>query len=270
VGGLARGSHGSRLAERPVARFPWFAGLAAALLAIEFARRRRRKADREIEPALHSGRGAAAAVLVMVGAATLLALTPRAGIAQSAWARGDRALKAGRYGAAESLYTRRLEARAPDDVRVNRATARALRGPAAAQAPAPPGAPPVPAPEDELRQLSANDTRAGRAAGYNVGTLLGERGEFDPALAALRQVLERDPHDADARWNYEYLVRRKREQANSNRNPQQSPSQPRPGGGSGANPQPRPASQGQTPPPSRSPARRPRVRRPPTSSARAG
>jgi len=249
VGGLAHGSHGSRMAERPVARFPWFAGLGVALLAVQFARRRRRKAAGGLEPALHSERGAAAAVLALIGSAVLLLAAPRAAVAQSAWARGDRALKAAHYGAAETLYTRRLERRAPDDVRVNRATARALREPAAGDAGTPAGAAPAPAPEDELRQLSAGNTRAGRAAGYNLGTLLGERNEFDPALGALRQVLERDPSDQDARWNYELLLRRRREQASAARNPQQPQAQPRPGGGSGGgNPQPRPGPTGAAPP----------------------
>ncbi len=46
-------------------------------------------------------------------------------------------------------------------------------------------------------------------AGYNLGTLLGQRGAFDRALAELRRALERDPGDADARWNYELLARRR-------------------------------------------------------------
>ena len=252
VSGLARGSHGSRLAERPVARFPWFAGLAGALLLLDLARsRRRRTREGGVESPLHSERGAAAAILALAGVATLLLATPRVALAQSAWARGDRALKAGRYAAADSLYTRRLATRAPDEVHVNRATARALRDQAASPAPGPAGEAPVtaPAPEDELRGLSARDTRAGRAAGYNLGTLLGERREMDPALAALRQVLERDPSDADARWNYELLMRRKREPANARQNPQQPQPQPHPGGGGGTgNPQPRPGPAGSTAP----------------------
>ena len=258
VGGLARGSHGSRLGERPVARFPWFAGLAAALLLIDLARPRRRRARKgEVTPALHSERGAAAAILALAGATLLLLAASRPALAQSAWARGDRALKAGRYGAADSLYTRRLSGRAPDEVRVNRATARALRAQASSGAPgvgpaagpgavpgAVPGAPEA-APEDELRGLAARDTRPGRAAGYNLGTLLGEKRQYDPALEALRQELERDPGDADARWNYELLMRRKREQANQRQNPQPNPSQPRPsGGGGGANPPPKPGPTG--------------------------
>jgi tetratricopeptide (TPR) repeat protein len=259
VGGLAQASHGSRLAERPVARFPWFAGLAVALLLFDLARRRRRRErGREAEAPLHSERGAAAAMLALAGAAAMLLGAPRDTLAQSAWARGDRALKAGRYGAAESLYTRRLAARAPDDVRVNRATARALREQGSPGAPASPspgpaaaGGGPEAVPEDELRQLAARDTRAGRAAGYNLGTLLGGRGENDEALAALRQVLERDPGDADARWNYELLERRKRESANPRPKPEPSPSRPQAGGQGGAgHPQPQPGPAGTTPQPS--------------------
>jgi Ca-activated chloride channel family protein len=250
VGGLARGAHGTRLSERPVARFPWFAGAAAALLVLDRVRARRRRARPDAAaPELHSERGAAAAILALAGAGLLLLSVSRVAVAQSAWARGDRALKAGRYGAADSLYTRRLAGHAPDEVRVNRATARALRDQAAGGST--PGAPgrPDPAPLDELRGLTVHDGRAGRAAGYNLGTLLGERRDFDPALGALRQVLERDPGDADARWNYELLMRRKREQANARQNPQPQQPQQRSGGGAGAgNPPPKPGPAGTAPP----------------------
>ncbi|HET7226096.1 MAG TPA: VWA domain-containing protein, partial [Candidatus Eisenbacteria bacterium] len=60
---LSRAAHGSRLSERPVARFRLFAALAAALLAFELGRsRRRREAEREAGTPLHS-EGAAAAAL---------------------------------------------------------------------------------------------------------------------------------------------------------------------------------------------------------------
>ncbi|MBI3539236.1 MAG: VWA domain-containing protein, partial [Candidatus Eisenbacteria bacterium] len=42
LGGVARSARGSRLTEQPVPRFPWFAALAALLLAIELARAHRR------------------------------------------------------------------------------------------------------------------------------------------------------------------------------------------------------------------------------------
>ncbi|HEY6867585.1 MAG TPA: hypothetical protein VI792_10020, partial [Candidatus Eisenbacteria bacterium] len=136
-------------------------------------------------------------------------------------------------------YAQRLLQRAPDDVRVNRATAQALRPPAPG-ATAPPGA----GAEDELARLARRDTRAGRAAGYNLGTLLGGRKQYDPSLAALREVLERDPSDQDARWNYELVLRRKRDEANASRNPQQPQPKPQSGGGGG----------GGSPPPQGGPA----------------
>ncbi|HEY6867636.1 MAG TPA: VWA domain-containing protein, partial [Candidatus Eisenbacteria bacterium] len=68
VGGLARGSHGTRLSERAVARFPLFAALGAGLLLVDRVRARRRRPGRGDEsPALHSERGAAAAALLLLG-----------------------------------------------------------------------------------------------------------------------------------------------------------------------------------------------------------
>ncbi|MEK7824040.1 MAG: VWA domain-containing protein, partial [Candidatus Eisenbacteria bacterium] len=43
LGAVSRGGRGQRLVERPVPRFPWFAGLAALLIAIELGRARRRR-----------------------------------------------------------------------------------------------------------------------------------------------------------------------------------------------------------------------------------
>ena len=156
--------------------------------------------------------------------------------AQSDWARGDGAFKAGHWAEAESLYTLRLrhgEARA---AQVNRATARARRGVGAAA-------------ETELGALSARDDAAGRAAGYNLGTLQAERQDYEHALPELRRALERDPEDADARWNYELAMRLKQE-----RNHPPSPSRPKPqpnspSGGTGS-PTPSPS----TPPPGPPPA----------------
>jgi tetratricopeptide (TPR) repeat protein len=169
---------------------------------------------------MHSERTVAAAMLL---ALTLAPLVPRAAEAQSAWARGDQAFKAKRWAEAESLYARRLRRGAPDDVRVNLATARALKGDAARG-------------ESDLARLADREGRSGLAAGYNVGTLRGGRNEFDPALAALRQVLERDPNDEDARWNYEVLMRRRERQRPNDPN---QPPQPKPqsGGGGGNAPQ---------------------------------
>ncbi|MBI5710165.1 MAG: VWA domain-containing protein [Candidatus Eisenbacteria bacterium] len=203
LGSVGRSARGARLVERPMARFRLFGFLAAVLLALDLARRRRRReAEREAGSPLHSERAAAAALLV---ALALLAPPPAA--AQSAWARGDRAFRRGRWADAESLYARRVRRGGPDAVRVNLATVRAAHGQAERGA-------------AELSALAARDTRAGRVAGYNLGTLLGGRGQVDPALAALRGALERDPGDADARWNYEVLLRRR----------QPAPPPPRSGG----------------------------------------
>ena len=83
------------------------------------------------------------------------------------------------------------------------------------------------------RRWRAHDTRAGRAAGYNLGTLLGERGELERALAALRATLKRDPSDEDARWNYEVLLRRL-QQREEPKHPKPEPQRQPAGGGGGA------------------------------------
>jgi Ca-activated chloride channel family protein len=219
LSGLARSSHGTRLAERPIARFRLFAALAILLLALDMIRaHRRRQAEWEAAAPLHSERGAAAAVLLLV------ILWPGAARAQSDWARGDRAYRAGQWSAAESFYSRRLRHGGPDEVRLNLGLSRVRAG-------------------DEVRggadlaALALRDTRAGRTAGYDFGTLLGERGELDRALAALRATLRRDPRDEDARWNYEVLLRRL-EQRNQSRQNQQP--KPRPGA-QGGSPKPQPA-----------------------------
>jgi Ca-activated chloride channel homolog len=206
-----------------VARFRLFAALAAALLAFELGRsRRRREAEREAGTPLHSEGAAAAALLALL----MVACAAAPARAQSDWARGDHAFRVGRFGAAESLYSRRLAHGGPPAVRVNLATARARAGDPARAV-------------QELGQLAAPDTPAGHAAGYNAGTLLGEQNQIDPALAALRKELERNPDDQDARWNYELLLRRKQEQK-----PPPQPKSGRGGGGGGGggqaqNPQPR-------------------------------
>lgn len=228
LGGLARAARGARLSERPVARFRAFAVVAIVLLAFDLLRpRRRREADAEVGAPLHAEGGAAVA-LILAG----LLLAAPAG-AQTDWARGDRAFRAGRWAEAESLYARRLARGGPEEVRVNLATARALADAAGAD----PGA---------LTPLARRGTRAGRTAGYNLGTWLGARGEVDSALAALRSVLRRDGGDEDARWNFELLLRRVRER----RQPPPTP-QPRPSGGAA---QPKPSASQPRPAPAQRPA----------------
>ena len=247
LGTLARSSRGSRVTEQPVARFRFFALLAMVLVGWDLVRaHRRREAESEAAAPLHSERGAAAAVVVL-----LLLLGPRAAQAQSDWARGDRAFRAERWTEAESLYARRLRHGGPDGVRLNLALARAKAGDGARA-------------EAELSALALRDTRTGRAAGYDFGTLLGERGELDRALAALRATLRRDPRDEDARWNYEVLLGRRQREQQRNQPPEPKPRQS--GGGAGGSSAPQPAQPGVQPslppaagpPPLQSPAMGPR------------
>jgi tetratricopeptide (TPR) repeat protein len=111
-------------------------------------------------------------------------------------------------------------------VRVNLATARAKAGQGDRA-------------ERDWSALAGGDTRAGRAAGYNLGTLLGERGELERALAALRSALKRDPADDDARWNYEVLLR-ERQRREQQKDPKPEP-KPQPAGSGGGTPKPQPA-----------------------------
>ena len=235
LGALARSARGTRMSERPVARFRWFAVIAIVLLSLDLLRaRRRREAESEAGAPLHSERGTPAAL------ALLLLLVPGVARAQSDWARGDEAFRAGEWAVAESLYARRLGHGAPQEVRVNLATARAKAGEAERA-------------ERELSALAGGDTQAGRAAGYNLGTVLGERGELERGLAALRRTLMRDPGDEDARWNYEVLLwelQRRPQQ----KNPKPEP-KPRPAGSGGGVPPPQAAVP--NPPPSGGPSPQP-------------
>lgn len=247
LGSVARAARGQRLVERPVARFPVFAGLAVLLLLLELVRARRRVVRRAAAPAgpAPAGRPAAAAAAVILLAVLVTGPAGEAR-AQSAWAKGDRAFRAGRYAEADSLYAERLRKGGPDAVRVNRATAGALAGRQGALAP--------------LAEAAGRDDAVGRTAGYNLGTALGARQEFDAALRELKRALVRDPSDADARWNYELLMRRREEAERRQQQggggqpppqqpapqPQPSPSQPRPGG---PQPQGPPQSQPQQPQP---------------------
>ena len=248
---LARSGRGQRLVERPVSRFPWLGVLAALLLAADRARPRRRVTrEQEEAPAGRAagarrsrGREAAAAAALLA----LLAFPTRAG-AQSAWARGDRAFRAGRWAEAESLYARRVKSGHPRAAEVNLATARAELGKREIA-------------ERDLAALAAEDDPAGRAAGYNLGTILAQRRADEDALLELRRVLERDPGDRDARWNYEVVLHRKLQDQHPSENPprrEPSSGAPRPSGGgagSGAPPPgapspnaPTPSNQGSPPP----------------------
>jgi Ca-activated chloride channel homolog len=210
LGGLAHASRGERLVDQPVARFPLCALLAALLIAVDLARPRRRRATGEAAPALHSERAAAAVAALALVAGLLLALAPDAA-AQSAWARGDRAFRAGRWAEAESLYAKRAKGDPRPELIVNHATARALKGE-------------KPEAEQELSRFLDRGGVAANAARYNLGTVLGGRGEIDRGIETLRKALERSPNDEDARWNYEVLLRRKSEAEQ----PQQQKNQPKP------------------------------------------
>ena len=249
---LARSGRGQRLIERPVSRFPLLAALAALLLVLDRVRTRRRVATSESPGAgetqrppkrshAANGRRAAAAATLLIAIATA-ALAAGAGQAraQSDWARGDGAFRGARWAEAESLYTQRLRHGDARAARVNRSTARARHGLG-------------PVAESELDSLSARDDRPGRAAGYNLGTLLAERQDYVHALAQLKRSLERDPTDADARWNYELAMRLK--QATQNRPPPQGskprpqPNAPNAQSGGGSSPKPSPGTVQNTPPP---------------------
>ncbi len=225
LGSLARSRKGTRLVERPVARFPLFALVASACLVALFATPRRRIVKRSVSLArVREARAARArrrTARAMAGATVLLLMSlPRSSTAQTDWARGDAAFKKKEWARAESLYTRRSkQPRAASGLLANLATARAhLQRPDSV--------------EQQLERLAAKGDAGGRMAGYNLGTLQGERGEYDRALAELRRALERDPNDADARWNYEWLSRMKK-QAEQKPEPQgggpkSDPQQPQP------------------------------------------
>ncbi len=236
VEGLARAGRTQRLTERPVPRFPLFAALAALLLAADQVRRRRRREDVDRGAATHSERGAAAAAVLIV-----LLVAPRPAAAQSAWARGDRAFRHGAYSAAESLYALRLRHGGPEAVRVNQSTAKALAGKSEDA-------------EKDLERLTDAPGGAGDAAGYNLGTLRARRHDDDAALAALRRTLEQHPDDADARWNYEVVLRRQQQHQSPKPNPQSQKSGGGGGGGGAPKPQPQqPNPQPQQPSPQPSP-----------------
>jgi Ca-activated chloride channel family protein len=253
LGSVSRGERGQRLVEQAVPRFPWCAGLAALLLALELGRaqRRRSAAASPLESRRNGGttgtgataatgakrpetqggagsgdrraaeRTAAQRVAVVVLLLTLAFAGPAR--AETDWARGDRALRKGRFAQAESLYARRAGREGPAKVQVNRATAAALAGRGARA-------------ESLLATLTDARGKAGPTAAYNLGTLEARDNRLDEAVAALRRSLERGPDDADARFNYELALRRQRErQRSSSSTPNPSPSNPKPQG-QGKNP----------------------------------
>lgn len=209
MGSLARSSRGARLIERPVSRFTWLALLAAAALTAELARSRRRETR-----AKRTALAKAAVIALLLGATPV---SPAQ--AQSPWAKGDRAFKAGRWADAETLYARRARKSAPAPLKVNLATARALGGKTEAA-------------ERDLSRLTAEKGATGQMAGYNLGTLFAGRRDYDRALAELRRAIERDPSDADARWNYEFVRRQAEEekkQQGGGKKPEEEPKEPSPG-----------------------------------------
>jgi Ca-activated chloride channel family protein len=226
LGRAERRGGGERLVERPVARFPWFAGLGALLIGYDLQRRRRRTPL------------ASSAVALML----LALVSARPAEAQSDWAKGDAAFRKGQWTAAESLYTRRLRKGNAPEVRVNLATARARAGKAELA-------------KAGLQEAVTAPGTAGQTAAYNLGTVQAEGRNFDAALAELRRALERDPNDQDARHNYEWVMREKERQQKppqSPPKPEPRPNQPQPQGGnpnpSTGAPAPQPPPQGGPPP----------------------
>jgi Ca-activated chloride channel family protein len=225
LGSLAHGQRGTRLIERPVARFPLCALLAAiAIVWFLAVPRRRVVAAARVSPTVV--RAAVIALLMLVGQ------KPTIAHAQSDWARGDAAYRRKDYVAAESSYARRAaRGRVPAEVLANLAATRAQRAEGDTTV------------ERALEGLAARPDAAGGMSSYNLGTLLGRRQSYDRALAALRGALERNPDDADARWNYEWVLRQQQEQqrrsSSSKPEPKPQPPQPQPQQGQGQRTPPR-------------------------------
>jgi Ca-activated chloride channel family protein len=228
LGRAERRGGGERLMERPVARFPWFAGLGALLIGFDLQRRHRR-----------TPRATSMAWVV----AWLGLMAAGQAEAQTDWARGDAAFRKGQWAAAESLYARRLQRGNSPEVRVNLATARARAGKAELA-------------KAGLQEAVSTPGAPGQTAAYNLGTLHAENHAYDEALAELRRALERNPSDGDARVNYEWVMRekqRRQQQPEPSPKPEPRPNQPQPqSGGSSAPssgpPQPQPPPQNVPPP----------------------
>jgi len=281
LGSLARSRQGTRLVERPVARFPLCALLAtAALLAFLAAPKRRivrrslpllsDRAKRAAKPTappegpaagpppvrMPAQPGKAAATSPSAAAAAglaILVLLPATAHGQTAWARGDAAYRKGDYALAESLYAKRARLpRPPAALLANLAASRAQRAPGDSV-------------ERQLSSLAQRPDAAGAMSAYNLGTLLGRRGDVDRALEELRHAIERSPDDADARWNYEWLKRQKDEASKSSQPPKPDDSKPEnqrqpkaqdPKAGQGSTPP-------EQPPPSGSQSQSPQAQAPP-------
>ena len=274
LGSLARSRQGTRLVERPVARFPLCALLASAAL-LAFLASPKRRIVRRSEPMLRArGKKAASAAAPAASppalaaparpgkpapattsaaaALVLLVLVPASAHGQSAWARGDEAFRRRDWARAESLYARRArQQRPPAALLANWAAARAQRAPDDSV-------------ERQLSHLAARPDVAGAMSGYNLGTLLGRRGDVNQALGELRRALERSPDDADARWNYEWL---KRQQDDGAKPPSPKPDDSKPNDKSPPQPQDPKAGQGSAqstqPPPSSSQSQSPQAQAPP-------
>ncbi|MCE9628087.1 MAG: VWA domain-containing protein [Candidatus Eisenbacteria bacterium] len=230
LGSLARSKKGTRLVERPVARFPLCALVAALGLVAFLAAPRRRLSERSAS--LLAPRRAALVLLA------LLPFVPGQANAQSAWARGDAAWRKKDYARAESLYVQRARlGKPPAELLANLASVRAEQAAGDTVA------------EKALSRLASRQDQAGQLSGYNLGTLLGRRNEINRSLAELRRALERDPNDLDARWNYELMRKRLQDEQKKQQQQSQQPKDPEPG----KDPQPQPQSgqggQGPQPPP---------------------
>ncbi len=230
LGSLARSRKGTRLVERPVARFPLCALLAALGLVAFLASPRRRLSEKSA--ALIAPRKLAALLMLC------LPLVAHDAHAQSAWARGDQAWRKKQYARAESLYVQRARlGKPPAELLANLASVRAEQANGDTVA------------EKALMRMATRTDRAGQMSGYNLGTLLGRRGETNRSLAELRRAIERDPNDLDARFNYELMRKRledeqKKQQSQSSAPKDQGPQppQPQPQGGQGQ-PAPQPPPQ---------------------------